>query len=96
MEEVKVIQITEKQFDDKLQEQTNIILNTVTKNHTIVLQSMGEYNKELGKVKRQTDRNTRDIKDLQSARSFWMRCAIGFSGLVTFGILLWKLISDRI
>jgi hypothetical protein len=96
MEEVKVIQITEKQFDEKLQEQTNVILNTVTKNHGIVLQSMGEYNKELGKIKRQTDKNTRDIKDLQSARSFYIRCAIGFSGLMILGTLLWKLIWNKL
>jgi len=96
MSEIKVIQITEEGLDYKLDKQTEKILNTVTNNHTAVLEMMGEYNKVLNEVRKDVKKNTDDIRDLQSARSFWIRCAIGFSGFVTFLILMWKLIFDKI
>jgi hypothetical protein len=92
----KVIEITEEALDKKFQKQTDTILRTVADNQVIILETMGDYNRSLEKIRKQTDRNTRDIKDLQAARSFWIRCAIGFSGVATFLILLWKLISDKL
>ena len=96
MKEIKVIQITEDGLDYKLEKQTEKILNTVTNNHTAILDMMSEYNKSLNDIRRKTDKNAKDIEYLQSARSFWIRCAIGFSGFVTFLILMWKLIFDRL
>ena len=83
-----MVMLSQEHFDKRMDGMMNLL--------SLIIQDQGEQNKALNEVRKEVKRNTDDIADLKSARSFWIRCAIGFSGFVTFLILMWKLILDRL
>jgi hypothetical protein len=68
---------------------------TMTSHHLYVVKQLQEQSD----IVLQHTGDIREIKkkiiDLQSARSFWIRCSVGFASVVTFLILLWKILSER-
>jgi len=91
-----------KQFEDlkqglnqNIDKKFDAMYGTMTGHHSYVVKQLQEQSD----IVLQHTGDIREIKkkitDLQSARSFWIRCSVGFAGVVTFLILLWKIWSER-
>ncbi len=82
-------------LNQNIDKKFNEMYGTMTSHHLFVVKQLQEQSD----IVLQHTGDIREIKkkitDLQSARSFWIRCSVGFVSVVTFLILLWKMISER-
>lgn len=92
----------DKKFEDlkkglnkNIDEKFNDMYHTMTGHHSYVVGRLEEHSNIILEHTKDIREVKKKIVDLQSARSFWIRCSVGFAGVVTFLILLWKIWSER-